>query len=172
VFIDNQDQWYLWDEGDLTLLPSNTASVSDINDAGWIVGMAFFGGSPNTFLWNEEGVISPGGLRVGGALGVNDAGQVVGWVHADEIDQAFLWERGELFFLNDLIAADSGWRIVSADDINQRGEIAATGIYQGQERAVLLRPVPEPTCGLLIVTFSLMARTRDRFHATTRKTGS
>jgi hypothetical protein len=42
--------------------------------------------------------------------------------------------------LNALIPADSGWYLVFAGGINERGQIAGTGILNGEVRGFLLTP--------------------------------
>ena len=70
------------------------------------------------------------GDPVSGAFHINSRDQVVGtsgplsgeWVHA------FLWENsGPIVDLNTLARSDSGVQLVSAPDINDRGEITALG---------------------------------------------
>ncbi len=51
--------------------------------------------------------------------------------------------------LNTLIDPASGWILTSARDINDAGQITGTGLFDGQPRAFLLTPVPEPSSVLL-----------------------
>ncbi len=43
--------------------------------------------------------------------------------------------------LNTLIPRDSGWVLLSANDINNRGQIVGYGRRNGQKRAFLLTPL-------------------------------
>lgn len=89
------------------------------------------------------------------ALDVNDAGQIVGFVADFDNAPSFggaavLWHSGAIFDLNELIPADSGWDLLSANGVNSRGQIVGFGTLAGETRAFLLTPVPEP-CGLAMV---------------------
>jgi probable HAF family extracellular repeat protein len=81
------------------------------------------------------------------AFHINSKGQVVGastslngeWIHA------FLWEnRGPMIDLNALVPLRAGVQLISAPDINDRGEIAALGLLpNGDGHAFLLIPCAE-----------------------------
>jgi probable HAF family extracellular repeat protein len=80
---------------------------------------------------------------------VNDADQVVGIarkpappgeVDTDADARAFLWQDGRMSDLNTLIDPGSGWVLEEANSINNRGQIAGTGHYQGKQRGFLLTP--------------------------------
>ena len=106
--------------------------------------------------------------------GVNDWGDVVGcsFIPDSENTHAFLWMGGGLFDLNGLIGATSGWVLNEAYGINNSGQIAGMGTFQGQSRAFRLdldqpqlaglaaseSAVPEPgTIVLLGIGIALMA---------------
>ncbi|MCW5559667.1 MAG: hypothetical protein KIT22_17770, partial [Verrucomicrobiae bacterium] len=59
---------------------------------------------------------------------------------------AFLWHGCVLYDLNQLIATNSSWTLVSANDINDRGQIVGWG-YRGfdrnESRAFLLTPATD-----------------------------
>jgi probable HAF family extracellular repeat protein len=82
------------------------------------------------------------------ATGINNRGQVVGnnfdskfnWSHG------FIWQDGVMTDLNTLIPADSNLFIISASNINERGQISGmatvqTGPHEGDIHAYLLTPV-------------------------------
>jgi hypothetical protein len=46
--------------------------------------------------------------------------------------------------LNDLIPAGSGCVLTYASSINDSGQIAGTGTFDGHQHAFLLTPTPEP----------------------------
>jgi hypothetical protein len=64
------------------------------------------------------------------------------WV--DEPDfavRAFLWRDRVMVDLNDLIDAQSGWVLETAEAINDRGQIAGRGAFHGGTRGFLLAPI-------------------------------
>ena len=80
------------------------------------------------------------------ATAVNLHGQIVGNGDTPFSEQhAFLWHGCVLYDLNQLIGTNSPWTLVSATDINDRGQIVGTG-YRGvdrnESRAFLLTPAP------------------------------
>jgi uncharacterized membrane protein len=82
------------------------------------------------------------------AVAVNEQMQIVGY--AEMIDsagmRACLWEDGDVHDLNSLIAVDEGWVLTGAADINEAGQIVATGRWLLSEpddtHALLLTPYP------------------------------
>ena len=58
--------------------------------------------------------------------------------------RAVVWNRGHIHDLNDLIPQNSGWLLLSASDINERGQIVGFGLHNGQQRSFLLTPSEEP----------------------------
>jgi probable HAF family extracellular repeat protein len=95
------------------------------------------------------------------ATGINNRGQVVGngfdssfnWSHG------FLWQNGVLTDLNTLIPADSNLFIISASNINERGQISGmatvlTGPQAGTIHAYLLNPADGPI-GASMADFAL-----------------
>jgi probable HAF family extracellular repeat protein len=80
---------------------------------------------------------------------VNDHGQVVGyyasfWGSSFD-DRAFLYDSGRgMIDLNTLINSSSGWFLINARAINNSGQITGNGYINGELRAYLLTPVPEP----------------------------
>ncbi|MFA7238423.1 MAG: hypothetical protein WC058_16320 [Phycisphaeraceae bacterium] len=122
-----------------------------INDYGRIAGYAY---SPTTefvqaFLYSGSVMANLGTL--GGtnsyASGINNLGNVVGKAQVvGDIYHAFLYSDSMMADLNDCIASGSGWLLQNAVDINDVGQIVGVGINpQGQTRAFLLTPIPEPT---------------------------
>jgi probable HAF family extracellular repeat protein len=80
------------------------------------------------------------------AWGINSAGTVVGEAEyaSGHPQHAFIYTGGTMIDLNTLIPGSSGWELVSARGINDSGEIVGWGYDNGNERAFLLIPVPEP----------------------------
>ena len=117
-----------------------------LNDAGQVVGHAARStGFLEAFLY-QNGMLSGLGT-LGGvasyAYGINRTGQVVGysWVAGDNEVAAFLYSNGQMQNLNELVAPNSGWHLLAAHGINDSGQIVGTGIYGGQQMAVLLNPI-------------------------------
>lgn len=150
----------LWHQGkiiDLSLGSPNSSEANDINDAGQIVGQE----NGQATLWHKSDKINLGrldGSTRSAAYGINSSAWIVGYSGTTEYSLATLWRDGNAVNLNDLDAvAESGWKIYSATDINDAGQIIGMGInpngnfYQG----FLLSPIPEPTTGSLL--FSGMA---------------
>ena len=109
----------------------------------------------HAFLYTNGEMLDLGTLggaysQASSALGINDLGRVVGWsASPDWAEHAFLYENGRMTDLNDLIDPESGWVLTAADDINNLGQIVGEGVRNGQNRAFLLTPVPEPS----VITF-------------------
>lgn len=138
---------FLWSQGHMidlstTTVGGNPISADRINDAGVIVGAADFssqGGSPfDAYLW-KKGVAVDLGTVTGDCFShagaINARGQVVGNSFSPACDfspsHAFLWENGSIIDLNDVIPAGSALRLVVSADINDRGEIAGSGLPSG-----------------------------------------
>ena len=152
---------YLWSNGTLTDLGTfggSTGLANGVNDAGEVVGVADFPGDVlhDAFLWKNGVMTDLGNLgKTSNAHSINSKGQVVGAskvsFETGEI-RAFLWENGgPMVDLNNLVPADSTLHLVFADQINDRGEIAGTGLPPGvpyediqtRGHAFLLIPVGE-----------------------------
>ena len=106
-----------------------------------------------TMLWRGDTVTELENLFFFSASSINDSTLVVGASRFNNsTSYAFIWEDGELFDLNTLIPADSGWELVSASKINNKNQIVGTGKINGESRGFLLTPeaksVPEPTSAL------------------------
>jgi probable HAF family extracellular repeat protein len=105
-------------------------------------------------LWQPDGTLTNLGILPGDhaafATGINNRGQVVGnnfdssfnWSHG------FIWQNGVMTDLNTLIPADSNLFVISASNINERGQISGmatvlTGPHAGDIHAYLATPVDE-----------------------------
>ena len=92
-------------------------------------------------------------------LGINASGQVIGFANtAAGAQHAFFYSNGQMVDLNSKIgSADSLYTLISADAINDGGQIVANGIVNAtdQDVAFLLTPtspVPEPAAAWLLVS--------------------
>ena len=162
------DHGALFNLGFLGSVPNYGSIISNavaINDTGQITGYSTYyemgtykGG--RGFLY-EHGVLNSLGTLSTDASGygnsiptaLNNAGQIVGryerFLLGETVgDRPFLYDQGTMFDLNDLIPPATGWVLLSATDINEAGQIAGTGTYNGVTMAFRLDPViqvPEPT---------------------------
>jgi len=78
------------------------------------------------------------------AFGINNAGQAVGYFgdNFGGSKRAFVTLNGVMTDLNTLIAANTGWTLMTAYDVNNNGQIVGVGIAEnGVQRAFLLNPV-------------------------------
>lgn len=97
-------------------------------------------------LWSDGalidlGVSDPQRFFESEALDVNDARQIIGFSPNDIIGRNFgwIWEAGEFRDMNDLIESRDGIDIDRPFDINGRGDILATTLFDPQSRRV--RPI-------------------------------
>lgn len=155
-------------------------SVMAINNSGMVVGSgtSFFLGIAEAFVWTAQSGLTTISLANGGAqqaYDVNDAGVVVGSGYTSAGSVAFSWSASTGGVnLNDLIDPSSGWQLQSAQAINEAGQIAGFGMFEGSRRAFLLTPstaasVPEPASwALMLVGFGCVGgamRRREKVRA-------
>lgn len=116
-----------------------------IDGQGDVVGDSHNGaGNAIAVLWPAAGgLVELGtfGGNTSSARDVNNRGQVVGYAYdAGLQSRAFLWEGGALIDLNTRLPENSGWVLRSANAINDAGQIAGEGLFNGEPRAFLLTP--------------------------------
>ena len=144
---------FLWDPKrhphlrDLGTLGGTFGSATGVNDASEIIGVATTPDeAPHAFFWRngvmqDLGTVKGDGCSV--AYHINAGGQVVG-TSGDGCDEvhAFVWQQGgPMMDLNDLVAPGSGLVLTAGEFINDRGEIAASGVLpNGDHHAILLIP--------------------------------
>lgn len=161
-------------------LGGNSSYAMALNDSKQVVGhSARASGYLEAFLYFNGSITGLGTLGGVGsyAYGINEAGAVVGssWVAGNDSMAAFVHANGQMRNLNDLVAPNSGWQLLAAHGINDSGQIVGTGLYNGEQTAVLLNPiapsplvsgfgpaaitaVPEPgTVGLLVAGLACLA---------------
>jgi probable HAF family extracellular repeat protein len=143
---------------DLGTFPGGTNSTAaGINANGQIAGGADAAGTPiHAFLWTSPGPMQDLGTLPGGtcseANGINGSGVVVGQSEVAPgatpctgTFHAFIWSAsGGMIDLNTLIDPTLGWQLVTAVSINDAGQIAGSGLINGQEHAFLATP-PGPS---------------------------
>jgi probable HAF family extracellular repeat protein len=136
---------------DLGTLGGRISLANDINDRRQIVGASESkSGEFRAFLY-EDGKMIDIGRRVGGisqAFSINNNGQIVGIVFpvvGQSDSYGFIYAHGRMRDLNKLIDASTGWRLIEARAINDRGQIAAVGCKHGAGcRGLRLDPVKSP----------------------------
>jgi len=142
----------LWDHGTVTEI-ANLGGTSwhtpmAINLKGDIVGFSNPPGDAggifiaHAFIWTKSGGISDlktlPGDATSQALGINSRGQVVGFsTSAAGVNRAFLWQQGKLMKLNDLVAPGFADSLVSAQDINEAGQITGR-VFEKSSRKTLV----------------------------------
>ncbi len=150
VVPNGQPQAFLWRAGKMHELPrlrgGTYCTAQAINNAGVITGSCdLANGSRHGVVWRNGALIDLGTLgdedAPSTALDINAQAQVVGTSEAtsDHL-RAFLWEKGKIINLNQLLPAHSGWLLLVASRINDKGEILGRGYYHGSIHAFLLEP--------------------------------
>ena len=75
------------------------------------------------------------------ATAINDSGEIVGTsLTADGDYHAFVDTGTTMVDLNSLLAADSGWTLISAAGVNSNGDIIGMGEFNGNFEGFLLTP--------------------------------
>jgi len=136
---------------------NNISVAFGVNDLGEIVG--YFGNAlafSHAFYWSEAtGMVdlgAPGG-RSSFANDINNNGYIVGYASFASAPQnrAYLWYQGVAYDLNDFLPPNSGWVLLEAYGINDRGDIVGRGQFAGQTQAFLL-VIPEPPSLVLLIS--------------------
>lgn len=139
-----------------------------INDDGHAAGFAYLPGDIifHATLWKHVGDMADlgtlGNDECSFATSINAKEQVVGGSFSDCTSQspnfrAFLWEEGSLFDLNALVPSGSSLYLQLVETINDRGEIAGTGVdASGNQHAFLLIPCDESHAGVEGCDYSMV----------------
>lgn len=155
----------LWRHGvmqDLGGSSSFGSTAAGINQRGRVTGITYVEPVPGAFLSNPyvytrhqglDDIVTDAGCPagwygLGGGAAINDHNEVIGYAGCLNIPrlQSYnypaVWKRRQGWqYLKDLIPPDSGWTLVSATGINDRGQIVGYGFNpDGQTHAFLLTP--------------------------------
>jgi len=131
----------------------------DINGRGEFVGWGSWGpGLGGAFLYTEGELTALGDLTDSGNTtprAINESSQIVGqsdigyverpWGYS-HIGHAFLYENGLMSDLNTLIPVNSGWELMYATDINNRGQIVGYGVRNGKFQKVCYEDNSDTYC--------------------------
>jgi uncharacterized membrane protein len=140
---------------DIGGLASDFLSANGLNNAGRMVGYTYnadFSETRAVFWANSSSpavILSTSGeFSNGTAESLNENGQIVGAGFNSDFSNAhaFLWPSSNSpgIDLNTLVPSDSGWELLAAHSINNRGEITGQGFLNGFVHACVLIPVREP----------------------------
>ena len=127
-----------WDKGRLVKLGVHGVAQA-INDKGQIVVME----GVHPYLWQNghgERLPLPPGVGGADATAINIRGQIIGSA-CEPTSRALLWQQGQVYDLNALISPRSGWVLMEATGINNKGQIVGNGLLHGKERGFLLTPL-------------------------------
>ncbi len=137
---------------DLGTFGAQSANALALNDQAQITGyVTSAGGFEQVFRYANGTAVMLGtmGGQYSYGLAINNGNVIVGGSFVDPGDtiyHAFIAPSNSLVDLNGMMdASGAGWTLVEARAINDSGQIAGIGLYNGARHAFLLSPVaPEP----------------------------
>jgi len=142
----------LWENGNVKDLGNLGGKFSNvayaINNHGQVVGISDLSGdkTAHAFFW-QNGTLTDLGTLPGDflsvAFSINNKAQVVG--ESCDVNfncRAFLWQKGKMIDLNSLIPANSPLYLLSANDLNDRGEIVGQAFDQSTGAAPAFLTIP------------------------------
>jgi len=134
---------------DLGTLGGHASWGKSLNRYGHVVGCSLGADDHNQPAFLFDGTSMKRLPSLGGpnscATDINDRDSAVGYstLVADGSSRAVIFQRGRVKDLNTLLdaATGAGWVLMSAEGINNAGQIAGTGSFNGHPRAFLLTPL-------------------------------
>jgi RNA polymerase sigma factor (sigma-70 family) len=144
-----------WQEGemiDLSSLDGAESTANSMNDNGTVVGVATIPtkGIRRAFIWENGSTrwLNASNSMESSGLAINNMGLAVGFARAPkERYFACLWKGDGMWDLGNLVDIESGWQLVSAEAINDRGQIMARAVNDKLEQRyylISLRKLPPP----------------------------
>ena len=142
----------LWENGRFTYLGTLGGQLSNvayaINNGGQVVGVSDLPGevTAHAFIWQNGNMTDLGTLPgdfFSVAFSINNKGQVIG--ESCDINfncRAFLWQNGTMSDLNTLIPLNSSLYLLSANDLNDDGEIVGQAIDEASGTAPAFLVIP------------------------------
>jgi uncharacterized membrane protein len=169
------DGW-LFDQDHFITLPDLTGGTGstpyDINASGLIVGASWpHQTDMRPVMWIDGQVQAlplPSGALGGHARAVNDQNEIVGYTALLGPDlqyapHALLWKDGNAFKLEEIVTNPGDWHLRQAEHINDHGQILALAYSDTFSwKRVILTPVPEPTCAIMICAALALCHPRMR----------
>jgi probable HAF family extracellular repeat protein len=156
VTVSGQSHAFIYASADGTMTDLGTAGGvfsqgTAINDAGQVTGLLFTTVSfadRHAFRYSNGTMTDLGtfGGTQSWGLAINASGHVTGYATGVNGERrAFLYNGVAMIDLNTLIPAGSGWFLQVGSAINDSGQIAGTGVFNGQLHAFLLTPAGDVT---------------------------
>jgi probable HAF family extracellular repeat protein len=135
------------DPGEMQQLPDMglSSAVNGINDlgqaTGWVLNSNFL---RQPVVWNNSTAFTPlpnpPGEPDSEPLAISLNEDIVGTSHG----RAILWQAGQVYDLNNLVTPTSGFSMLRATGINDKGWIVGEAVLGNSNAGFLLIPVPEP----------------------------
>src|SRR3990172_2341396 len=144
-FTDNYKA-FIYENGNMNMISNFTLSkANSINDSNQVVGYGQNANGQESFIYQNSSFMilnNLPGTIYSMANDINNAGTIAGY-NITPNQRAVVWEKNIPYDLNELIPANSGWVLEIAHAINDNGWIVGRGIYNGKQRAFLLKPKPK-----------------------------